>query len=365
MKQSLQFSAAIVGVIVGAGFASGQEIVQFFTFFGLKGTFGSILATVLFAIIFMRIVQLGSMLQTTSHQKVLYHICGKYIGIVVDFIITFFLFGVLVVMFAGSGSLFEQQFGLPNYVGNIFMAIITILTVCLNIQKIISIMGAFTPILFVMILLIGGYSVATMDYNFAELKELSNVKSAAASNWVLGSLLYVSYVTAAGFAMLTVMGGTSKEMKSSRNGGIMGGIALGLLILLFHFAMISKFGSIQNVDMPSLLLADHLSPWVAIIMTVLILGMIYNTAVGMLYSFTVRFFKADNRNFKKYIIGIGIIAFLASFAGFTNLVGTLYPITGYLGFVLIAAILWSFVKTKNLKQTQEAHTEDEKESVSL
>ena len=35
MKRSLQIGGAFVGLIVGAGFASGQEIMQYFTSFGL------------------------------------------------------------------------------------------------------------------------------------------------------------------------------------------------------------------------------------------------------------------------------------------------------------------------------------------
>ncbi|MEH6946984.1 hypothetical protein V7068_07870 [Bacillus sp. JJ634] len=365
MKQSLQFAAAIVGIIVGAGFASGQEIMQFFTYFGWKGTLGAIIATLLFAFLFMQVVQLGNVLQATSHRQVLHHICGKYLGNVIDLIITFFLFGVLVVMIAGSGSLFEQQFGLPHYIGNLFMAIVTIATVCMNIQKIISIIGAFTPILFLMILIIGGYSLATMDFNFAEMKKFSQPESAAASNWILGAALYVSYCIAAGFSMLTVMGGTSKDNKSTKMGGILGGIMLGLLVILFHVSMFSKIDQIQNVDMPTLVLANHIAPWLAGIMAILILGMIYNTAVGMLYSFTVRFFKADHPKFKYYIIGIGIISFMASFAGFTNLVGTLYPITGYLGFVLIGAIIWNALKTRRNKANEEIDEKEREESLTV
>ena len=72
--------------------------------------------------------------------------------------------------------------------------------------------------------------------------------------------------------------------------------------------------------------------------------MIYNTAIGMLYAFMVRFIKADHPKFKKMTVGVGIVAFALSFVGFTELVGLLFPITGILGFILIGGILWSFIK---------------------
>lgn len=154
MRKSLQIAGAYVGIIVGAGFASGQEILQFFTSFGLLGIIGGVIATFFFAFLGMQLTQLGSKLQTDSHKAVIYHICGRYLGVVVDIIITFFLFGVTVVMMAGSGSIFEQQFGLPAMAGNVVMAVLTILTVCLNVQKLLSVISWITPYLMVLVLII-------------------------------------------------------------------------------------------------------------------------------------------------------------------------------------------------------------------
>lgn len=49
MKKSIEMAGAFIGVIVGAGFASGQEILQFFTSFGWWGIIGGVIAAVLFA----------------------------------------------------------------------------------------------------------------------------------------------------------------------------------------------------------------------------------------------------------------------------------------------------------------------------
>lgn len=346
MKQSIQLAGAFIGLIVGAGFASGQEILQFFTSFGWMGIIGTFLATGLFAFLAMNLAQLGSRLQTDSHKDVIYHICGKYLGVVVDFIITFFLFGVTVVMMAGSGSVFEQQFGISGMVGNSIMAVLVIATVCLNVQKVISIISLVTPFLMVAVLIITGYSFATMDMSFGELQQVAQTQAAAASNWSLGALLYVSYNLAAGAAMLTVMGGTIKNEKSAGMGGILGGIGLGLLILLINLGMLVKLDKLEGVDMPTLFLANEISPVLAAVMSIVILGMIFNTAVGMLYAFSVRLVKPSKPNFKFAVIGFGIAAFAASFAGFITLVGTVYPVMGYLGFTIIAAIVVSWVRSR-------------------
>ena len=346
MRKIIQIAGAYIGIIVGAGFASGQEILQFFTSFGWIGIVGSIIATFLFAFLGMQIALHGSHLKTTSHKKVIYTICGKYIGVAVDILITFFLFGVAVVMIAGSGSIFQQQFGISPIVGSMMMTIFTILTLLLNVEKVIYIISSVTPFLLLLMFIITAYSIFTSSGNYAQLEAAATAQSSAAPHWLLGAILYVSYNIAAGFAMLSVVGGTVKDKKAAGWGGLLGGLGLGLLILLINIGMFANLDRLEGADMPTLLLATEISPIVGVLMSIALLGMIFNTAVGMLYAFTARFIPSETKMFKGSVIVIGVLAFAASFIGFTTLVGTIYPITGYLGLVLILAIFLSWIRTR-------------------
>lgn len=344
MKKSWQIGGAFVGLIVGAGFASGQEIMQYFTSFGLYGIAGGFVATIAFAFLGMSLAQLGADSQTTSHKEVIYQIGGRYIGVLLDIVITFFLFGVAVVMFAGSGSTFEQMFGMNPIIGSIFMVIITILTLLLNVKNIINIIALVTPYLMGIVFIILIYSIFTMDLTIAEQNVLAKEQSSAASNWLVGALLYVSYNIAAGTAMLIVMGGTVKERKIAGLGGFFGGIMLGVLIILINIALFVKMDVVGGTAMPTLELAKQIHPVVGILMSIALLGMMYNTAVGMLYAFTVRFIAPDHQYFKIGIVVIGLIGFVASLVGFTTLVGKVYSTMGYLGFALIIAIIISWLR---------------------
>ncbi len=347
MKRSFQIGSAFVGLIVGAGFASGQEVMQYFTSFGIWGTVGGILATLLFIFLGYTFAQLGTDLQATSHKSVIYHIGGRYIGPILDILITFFLFGVAVVMFAGSGSTFEQMFGIDTKIGSIIMVTLTILTLLLNTKRIISIIAIITPYLIAIIFIILIYSIFTMDLSFAEANALAKQQDTAASNWVLGAFLYVSYNLAAGAALLIVMSGGVKDRKVAGMGGILGGIMLGGLIILIHIGMFVKIDVVAGADMPTLALANEVHPAIGILMAIALLGMIYNTAVGMLYSFTVRFIAPDSKIYKPAVIVIGLLGFGASLVGFTTLVGNVYATMGYLGFALIiAAVIAWFRKGK-------------------
>ncbi len=351
MKQGWQIAGAFVGIIVGAGFASGQEILQYFTSFGAMSIAGSIIAMLVFMYLGKHLAQLGTDVQTTSHKEVIYLIGGRYVGAILDILITFFLFGVAAVMFAGGGAAVEQTFQVSPTVGSLIIATITILTLVLNIENLIKVIGAITPYLLAIIFVILTYSIFTSDLSFAEQNMLAQQQTAAAPHWLLGALLYVSYNLAAGAALLIVMGGTVKNRKVSGFGGGVGGLIAGLLILLINVALLAKMDVIAGYDMPTLVLAEQIHPFVGLLMSLALIGMMYNTSVGMLYAFTVRFFDPNSRNFKIIIIGVGILAFFASLVGFTTLVGKVYATMGYIGFALmIGTILTVFRQRHTTKK---------------
>lgn len=352
MKKSLQIGSAFVGLIVGAGFASGQEVMQYFTSFGVWGIFGGLLAMILFMFLGYTLAQIGSDIQSASHKGVIYYIGGKYIGAILDILITFFLFGVAVVMFAGSGSTFEQMFGVNMMTGSIIMVVLTILTLLLDTKKIINIIAVITPYLIAIIFIILIYSIFTMDISFSEANEMALMQAQAAPNWVLGAFLYVSYNLAAGAALLIVMSGGVKESKIAGRGGMIGGFILGGLIILIHIGMFVKIDVVAGLDMPTLALANQIHPVVGVLMAIALLGMMYNTAVGMLYSFTVRFISPQNKSYRLVVVCVGLIGFFASLIGFTTLVGKVYSTMGYIGFALIIAAVITWFRRGKTSQSK-------------
>lgn len=119
---------------------------------------------------------------------------------------------------------------------------------------------------------------------------------------------------------------------------------LGVLIILINIALFVKMDVVGGTAMPTLELAKQIHPVVGILMSIALLGMMYNTAVGMLYAFTVRFIAPDHKSFKLGIVVIGLIGFVASLVGFTILVGKVYSTMGYLGFALIIAVIISWLR---------------------
>lgn len=348
MKESLKIAGAFVGVIVGAGFASGRELLLMFVDFGVWGLLGAVVSAALFTFLGMALASLGSRLRAASHKDVVHALCGRRLGTLVDLMITFFMFAVTVVMLAGGGALLEQQFGIPAITGSVLVTLVVVAIVCLDVHKVIGMIGAVTPFLIVTAVGIALYGAATRHLDFQQLDQLAGQQQAGASHWLLGALLYVSYNIVAGVPILAIMGGAAKGEKQAMWGGILGGAMLGLLMLVMSLGLLSRLDSVAQLPMPMLSIASEVSPTLGLLMALIIFCMILNTAVGTLYSFSARLLPAGTRQFRIGSILAGALAFVGSLVGFISLVGQVYPFFGYLGFLLIAAVIIGWLRPRRL-----------------
>lgn len=354
MKKILKIASAFIGIIVGAGFASGQEILQYFTSFGYMGTVGTVIATALFAYMGMMLVKLGTRTQATSHKEAVYRVSGnKYLGLVVDYVIILTLFGVGVVMIAGAGSIPSQQFGLSPLIGIIFMSVIVMATIMMNVNKVVNIIGSITPFLVITVLIISAYSLLTSEQPFSQLNPVAMDQPSALPNWFISAINYVSFNVAVGASMSLLMGGNEKDERISSFGGLLGGLGLGIMIVLSHLAIFSKVDTVAAFDMPILALVDDLSPMLGTVYSVVLFGMVFNTAVSMFFSFAARFTKVGTSNHKKFVLITGLVAFGLSFVGFTDLVTIFYPVIGFLGLFLIFALVTAPLRLKKEQKKEE------------
>lgn len=349
MGRVIKIASAFIAVIIGAGFASGQEILLFFTSFGYMGTIGAVISAALFAYFGMIIVRVGSQLQARTHQTVMKEISGGFIGPVIDIVLIFTLFTAGVVMIAGSGTIVEQQFSVQPFIGSLLMAILVVITLMFKVDKIITVIGLVVPFLAVAIIAISIYSINTMEMSFAELNLIATSHQSVLPNWFVSSINYVSFNIAGGAGMALLIGGAEKDIRIASLGGFFGGIGIGILIVFGHLAIFSRVDVLLSADMPLLLLMNEVSDVFGRVMSFILLAMIYSTAVGMFYAFVARFFDFKQTRAILPIIVTVSVGFVASFLGFTKLVAWTYPLVGYLGIVLMLTLIYAPFKIRKIK----------------
>ncbi|GAA5188910.1 hypothetical protein [Ferrimonas gelatinilytica] len=356
MKEILKIAGAFIGFVMGAGFASGQELIQFYVSFGTWGLIGTLLSSVVFIVMGMTLASYGSHLKADSHKQVVQEICGKWLGKPIDLLMTFSMFAAAVVMIAGSGALLQQQFELPATFGSLMVTALVIFVTWLKPERVIGLISAITPLLIVVTVLIGGYAIVTKGTDYATLAPLAEQLPRASQHWLLAALLYVSYNIFACVAILAISGGAIHSPKTAALGGLLGGLTLGGLMLLMSMALLSHVEVIAEASMPMLALAQSFSPNLALGLSIVMFLMIFNTAVGALYSFSSRMFTADTQGFRIATLVFGLLAYMASLYGFIELVGLVYPSFGYIGFVLMIAIAWAGLKQRKVALTCAAAT---------
>src|SRR5690625_7916776 len=96
MKDTLRIAGVYIGTIIGAGFASGQEILQFYTGYGWWGILGTLTTVVLYPLLGYYLVVLGKRVHASSHKGVIYHICSKSLGFYYELILEFLTIVVVV-----------------------------------------------------------------------------------------------------------------------------------------------------------------------------------------------------------------------------------------------------------------------------
>jgi uncharacterized membrane protein YkvI len=332
---ALKIAGTYIGTVVGAGFATGQEILQFFNAFGVGGFWGIVLTTVLFIVLGYVIIELGFKLGAKSHLEILKETNGKLISRILDIMITFFLFGGLTAMIAGTGALFSQQLGLPSMMGGLIMAAITAVTVLSGLKGVINSISFVVPFLLVAVFGICIYSLINAPPDMMAGATLP--RNGLINNWFLAMVLYSSYNIILSISVLGPLGAHVKNRHSILMGAILGGLGLGLGSLLIYLAISGHIDAVRDLEVPMVFIAENISYPVLVIFTVILIAEIYTTAVGSLYGFTARF--ANIKKTPRAVIGTTILAFLASLFGFSNLVKYLYPLVGYAGVLLLIGLV--------------------------
>lgn len=343
IKKIVTIALAYIGVLVGAGFASGQEIMQYFISFGYQGIWGAIIAAVLFAITGLIILQLGSYYFADEHMEVLDRITQPWVAKLLDFSITFTCFCIGFVMIAGAGSNLQQQFGLPLWVGAVIMAALMIVVGMFDVEKVTNVIGAITPFMILFMVIASIYAITQTDFTqLEEIDQVARTYSSTLPNWWLSSLNYVAMSLMCAVSMAIVMGGVLVDVRVARYGGLIGGMTVGGLVLILVFALYFQAGSVRGADLPTLALVNKINPKLGTIMSIVVLGMIFNTRVSMYYALTARLTRKHPKYFKPALIVLVLVGFGLSFFGFKTLVGYLYPLIGYIGLVLIAVLLINY-----------------------
>lgn len=349
----------LIGTVIGAGFASGAEIMAYFTSYGEAGFMGMILAGVIFAGSTYITLKIAYEHKNTDYGTFTKQIAGKWIGALLDVMVTLSMLLGYGVMLAGSGAIFSQQWHLPQWTGAAAMAGLTFLALKSESGGIIWINRILTPILIAGILMLGGYTLLS----FAAKKEAAGLLLEPLSIFTaqpmknlpqaLGSaVLYASYNMLGAAAVLVSLSAYIHTKKEAAQAACLGGAVLLILTLALGVATFSNYDTIQGVSIPVLALLDQHAFWQKLYVGVL-LGAMYTTAVSDGFGFIRRVQAALPLSRSIICLTMILLALILSGFGFTGLVTKGYRFFGYLGIgQLILMMIQCIPKKETLYEKQ-------------
>ncbi|MFP5527858.1 hypothetical protein ACLGL1_05185 [Peptococcus simiae] len=347
-RNIIVFAGAYVATIIGSGFATGQEIMQFFTFYGLTGIFGCIVTLVVFSFTGMECLSRGRVVQIDETVKIFSFYCGKYFGKFLEYFVPLFLFGVYVIMISGAGATLEEYYNLNPYVGRVLMSLAAFASVIFGLKGMMNVVGNVGPIIIIFAVTVGLVSlVQNYDQLADSIQTLSTLELAKpAPNGFIAGLLYPAYNMLVVVGLLSGMGRMANNKKECLYGGFLGGFLLFLAALVMHLAMLSQIQAVSSLSIPSLFLASQISPLMAKAFSVILMLGIYTTAAPLLWQTVNRFVADKHPRFKITTVAITVIGFICGLLPFDRLIGIIYPFTGYIGIIVFVLMVIKVVRIK-------------------
>lgn len=347
----LKFAGAFVAFLIGSGFATGQEILQYFASYGYEGLLTALVMLILFLYVGGDFITTGYREQFDKGSEIFTYYCGKYIGRFYDYFTIAFVFMSYVVMIAGAGATLNQHYSLPTPVGGVLMMCLAGFTVTMGLGRIVDIIGKIGPLIVLISVGLGLFAIFSNFEGIAQntelLKEGEIQVMQAGTNWFTSASSYVGFCMLWLAAFLAAMGKEANSSKEAFIGSSMGAVGFTLGCMTLMLGLLAYLPDVAGTQIPSLILAVKIHPGIAIIFSAIILAGIYTTAVPLLWQVSSRFTREGSSKFKMVTL---ILAAAGCFIGlalpFNKLVNIIYVINGYVGILLLLFIVIKMVRRK-------------------
>ncbi|MBX6394976.1 MAG: hypothetical protein IRY98_04490 [Alicyclobacillaceae bacterium] len=323
-----------IGTVVGAGFASGQEILAFFTRHGYASYASILLATVLFGYVGSKVLLLGAQLDARSSRYLTDHLLGSRLAPVVDVAVGLMLFGVTVAMLAGAGALFDERLGLPFSLGVVVTATLCYLTVLFGVDGIMKANNIVVPVMLLVTAWISFHHFGPVQGNFVSI-------SVPPYRPLISAISYVAFNLGLSVSVLVPLGQQIRDPRVLKHGAWIGAVGMGFLLLCANTALSRYWPWIQNLQLPMGHLARQLHPAVHGAFIAVLWGEIYSTLIANVFGL-IRLVQDLGQGVHPAWIAVLLLmsAFFISRIGFSNLVHVLYPLFGYLSLIFLFLLLW-------------------------
>ncbi|GIN37748.1 YkvI family membrane protein [Heyndrickxia oleronia] len=331
----LQVAAVYVGTVIGAGFATGKEIVEFFTRYGVIGIISILLAGYLFIALGTKMMLIAIDLRAKSYEEFNEYLFGRTISKFMNVFMMMMLLGVCGVMFSGAGAVFQEHLGISKNIGIYFTIFLTIFIMLIGTKGVFAVNTFVVPMMIIFNFIVMSKSILTPNF-FESVLMIPKVED----GWrlLLSPFSYAALNLILAQAVLVPIASEVNDKKVVRIGGIIGGVLLTLILLSSHFTLIT-LPNVAEFEIPMAIIVQNTFGSIYYIYVAIIYGEIFTSIIGNVYGLGQQIQQyLSIKSLWIYMIIIAVVT-LISKVHYGTLLALLYPLFGYISLIFIF-LLW-------------------------
>lgn len=339
---AFQIAAVYVGTVIGAGFATGKEIVEFFTQYGLFGLMSILVAGYLFIFFGMKVMIKAIDIQATSFMELNNDLFGQTFGRVMNVFMTTMLVGVCGVMLSGAEALFVEQLGWSRTVGSVMTIFLCLIVLWAGVKGLfaVNIFVVPTLIIFNLLLMYSSLSYPLLWSNLLQFASIDHSWKAVGS-----AFSYAAFNLALAQAVLVPVATEINDKTIVKLGGFIGGVLLTIILISSHITL-STLPDLLVYDIPMATIVKNVLSGIYFVYLFIIYGEIFTSLIGNMYGI--------ERQISQFIpvrsiwIHIAVIAvvYIIGRIEYGQLLGFLYPLFGYISLIFLLLLWMKPVKNK-------------------
>lgn len=328
-------------VLIGGGYATGRELVEFFLSSGpLGGLLGIAVATVAISLISVISFELARLTQSYTYRRFFKQLLGR--GWII-YELAYFALGILVLAVIGSaaGKLAANHLGIDTNLGTIILMVAICALVAWGTKVIEKVLAGWSFLLYVT------YGIFVYMYLKDHGSNLNEqlFSGTIENSWFVSAIQYVGYNIAALPLILFCVRHMQTRQDAMLAGAFAGPLAM-IPALFFYLAMVAASDQILSAAVPSDFMMLQLdAAWLQAIFYVVLFGTFIETGTAFIHAMNERIsevFQEKNKTMPKGLrAGLAIIVLVASvyLAGEVGLVGLIGGGYGTLTWVFVAVFI--------------------------
>lgn len=331
--------STFVATMIGAGFASGQEILSYFVIYGRRSVYGLFGVCVIFALCSMCVMLRVYISGLESFDSYIKFVSGKNTSRFIRTCVTLFMFVSFCSMSAGTGELVHETLNIDRNIGIFVMLGVCGVIFLFDIKGILIVNSFLAPILSLALLVLGIYTFVFRD----TVVFAGGILFRICNSSFISSIIYASYNMLTAIVILCEMKHLANSKKICIYSAFLGGAAVFVIALAIWAPLSLYYGKISLGTMPFLSIVSRSGNGMKNIYSGALFASMLTTALSSGYGVI----KQTEKKIKKRTVSITVLIMACLpvvMLGFEGIVKNVYSLFGYLGLVLLVIILCDGIK---------------------